>query len=28
VNATGTLSDEEIERIVRENEGHELPREK
>ena len=28
VNATGTLSDEEIERIVAENEGHELPREK
>jgi molecular chaperone DnaK len=28
VNATGTLSDEEIERILRENEGHELPEEK
>jgi molecular chaperone DnaK len=28
VNATGTLSEEEIERIVRENEGHELPKEK
>jgi molecular chaperone DnaK len=28
VSATGTLSDEEIERIVRENEGHDLPREK
>jgi molecular chaperone DnaK len=28
VNATGTLSDQEIERIIQENEGHELPREK
>jgi molecular chaperone DnaK len=28
VSATGTLSDEEIERIIQENEGHELPREK
>ena len=28
VNATGTLSDEEIERIVAENEGNELPQEK
>ena len=28
VNATGTLSDEEIERIVAENEEHELPQEK
>jgi molecular chaperone DnaK len=28
VNATGTLSEEEVERIIRENEGHELPKEK
>ena len=28
VNATGTLSEEEIERIMRENEQHELPRKK